>query len=148
VAVNSARPNPQPWRSNGVIPSTQLSALARLLDDERVRGRFVFVLTHYAPRLEGGRRDTRLHGLNNAEAFLAACSGLERGAILCGHSHHAYQVRVAGVRPPIYCAGSATMEGRESFWVYDFDGTEPTATCGRWDGTAYLLEPSSEVGLL
>jgi 3',5'-cyclic AMP phosphodiesterase CpdA len=148
VAVNSARPNPQPWRSSGKIPAAQLAALARLLADERLQDRFVFVLTHYAPRLADGRRDTPLHGLNNADEFLAVCSELKRGALLCGHAHHAYRVQVSGIAPPIFCAGSATLSGRESFWVYDLGGASPTATRGAWEGTGYRLDSDSAVALL
>ncbi len=67
VAVNSARPNPQPWRSSGKIPPLQLEALERILADPVLLGRFVFVLTHYAPRAEDGVPDRRLHGLVNAD---------------------------------------------------------------------------------
>jgi 3',5'-cyclic AMP phosphodiesterase CpdA len=147
VAVNSARPNPQPWRSNGRISDDQLAALSDMLAEESVRRRFVFVLTHYAPRLADGGRDTRLHGLINADEFLAVCADLPRGAILCGHSHHAFLVRVQGVRPPIICAGSTTMARREAFWVYEAQTERVRATRGKWNGEAYCLDPSSTVEL-
>lgn len=144
VAVNSARPNLAPWRSSGRIPDLQLSALRRLLDDERVRTRFVFVVTHYAPRLRDGRPDSRAHGLDNAGDFLAACAGLARGAILCGHVHHAYQVRVEGVRAPIFCAGSAVMAGREGAWLFEAGARTVVATPVRWrDGGFVLLADSA-----
>ena len=147
VAVNSARPNPQPWRSSGLIPDEQLAALADLLGDEAVRSRFVFVLTHYAPRLGDGSRDTRLHGLVNADDFLTVCADLPRGAILCGHSHHGFHLKLPGVSPPILCSGSTTMSGRETLWVYEVDETTASATRGTWDGEGYRLDPSSVVEL-
>ena len=36
VCVNSARPNPQPWRSSGRIPDTQIKALRDVLRDPRL----------------------------------------------------------------------------------------------------------------
>ena len=36
VSVNSARPNPQPWRSSGRIPDEQLRALRGVLADPRL----------------------------------------------------------------------------------------------------------------
>ena len=140
VAVNSARPNPQPWRSSGRIPERQLSALETILDDERLQGRFVFVITHYAPLLASGRPDTRLHGLSNGEAFLASCRHLQQGAILCGHIHRRYRVPVEGVSEGLYCAGSATMAGRESFWLYEVGDGGIDALPGRWDGDRYVVD--------
>jgi len=142
VAVNSARPNP-PWRSSGLVPAEQLVALRDALGDARVRDRCVFVVTHYAPRLADGTPDRRIHGLVNADDFLAACAGASRGAILCGHVHHGYRVRVPEVRLPIFCGGSATMDGREGLWVFDADVPKLSATRGYWDGEAYRLDRDS-----
>jgi 3',5'-cyclic AMP phosphodiesterase CpdA len=140
VAVNSARPNPPPWRSSGLVPDGQLAALAEVLADERVRGRFVFVVTHYAPRLADGGPDRVEHRLVNAEAFLAVCADLPRGAILCGHVHHLYRVGIEGVRPPIHCAGSATMSRREGLWLFDVDGAGARATPVRWAEDRYVMD--------
>jgi len=148
AAVNSARPNPQPWRSSGRIPEAQLEALGRILREERVRKRFVFVMTHYAPRLADGRPDARRHGLVNANAFLDVCRDLSPGAILCGHVHWRYAVRAAGVRPWILCAGSATKRGREGIWVYDVEAERARATPGAWVADRYVLDPASTIDLL
>jgi hypothetical protein len=140
VAVQSARPNPQPWRSSGRVPAAELEALARALDDPRVRDRFVFVLTHYAPRRQDGTPDRRLHGLENAEELLAVCRGIARGAILHGHIHHCFELTVPGLSARIFDAGSTTYDGREGLWVFDVDGRRATATRGRWDGQRYVLD--------
>ncbi len=139
VAVNSARPNPQPWRSSGRIPPRQLSALSRLLRDPRVRGRFVFVITHYAPRLASGLPDTFNHGLENAEDFLHVCADLPRGAILHGHLHRCFTLRVPGIRPTIFGAGSTTQDLREGLWMFDVDAEWIRATRGGWNGDRYVL---------
>jgi 3',5'-cyclic AMP phosphodiesterase CpdA len=142
VGVNSARPNPLPWRSSGQVPPEQLEALGRVLRDERVRDRFVFVITHYAPRLENGDPDTRRHGLVNGEAFLAACRDVSPGAILCGHVHWRYTVRIEGVKPRLFCAGSATKRDVEGLWVFDVEAGRARATPGRWVDGRYVLEPA------
>ena len=140
VALNSAKPNPIPWRSSGRIPPQQLDAVRKILQRPEIDGRFVFVVTHYAPRLPDGGPDTPMHGLENAEEFLQAVAGVERGAILCGHVHHTYRVRVPGVRLEIFCAGSATMHELEGFWMYDVADGSLTARRGRWTGHGYEVE--------
>ncbi|MEN8140077.1 MAG: metallophosphoesterase [Thermodesulfobacteriota bacterium] len=137
IMVNSSRPNRRPWKSSGHISSAQLAALAAILADERLQGRFVCIATHYAPRLADGRPDTALHGLSNGDDFLAVCQRVSAGAILCGHVHETYRVRVAGLASEIFCAGSATMAGREGFWLYEIGDGQLQATRFGWDGQGY-----------
>lgn len=145
VAVNSARPNPLPWRSSGEIPTRQLGSLERALSDPRLAGRFVFVITHYAPRLEGGRHDRPWHGLVNAEAFLRATDRVPHGAILHGHIHRRYHVRIPHLGLPMFGAGSATHEGHEGIWLYEIEGTSARAIPGRWSHDRYQLEPGAAI---
>jgi 3',5'-cyclic AMP phosphodiesterase CpdA len=121
VAVNSAKPNPLPWRSDGHIPPAQLEALERILADHRLRNRWIFVMTHYAARRSDGTPDTPKHGLRNADEFLRACRPIEKGAILNGHIHRCYRtpLKKEGLAIDLYCAGSVTMERRECFWLFD-----------------------------
>lgn len=140
VAINSARPNPQWWRSSGVVPESQLRGLSRALEDARVRLRFVFVMTHYGPRLPDGRPDSRHHGLVNSEALLRAIAELPSGVLVHGHIHHCYHLRVDGVRPTLFCGGSATLDGREAFWLFDVRSSATTARRGEWNGSGYDLE--------
>ena len=144
VAINSARPNPQPWRSSGRIPPAQLGALATVLDHPEVRGRFVVLATHYAPRLESGRPDYARHGLVNAQALLSVCERVDRGVLLHGHVHHRYHVRIPGLSMPVLGAGSATDRGREGLWLLEVPPSGPArATPGRWTGGDYALEPGA-----
>ena len=119
IALNSSKPNPIPWHSNGRIPQEQLDALEEILQDPRVKERYLFVMTHYAPRLANGEPDTKLHGLINANDFLEKCKAVKYGAILCGHIHKIYHLDLEDLNCDLYCAGSATMEGHEGFWVYE-----------------------------
>ncbi len=139
IAIDSARPNPIPWKSSGEIPSEQLDALDEILKDERLKGRFLFVITHYAPRLSNGQDDKKLHGLINADDFLERCKGIERGIVLFGHIHKTYRLNVPGVKSELFCAGSATMEGHEGCWVYELDGQAFQAKCVAWDGERYYF---------
>jgi len=142
IVLNSSKPNPKPWRSDGHIPRKQLEALDLLLQDERIAGRFLIVMTHYAPRLANGEPDRKLHGLRNADDLLHSCRTIERGAILFGHIHRTYRVDVPEVKIPLYCAGSATMKGHEGAWVYEIDGGKMDARRLYWSGGVYSYEPA------
>jgi 3',5'-cyclic AMP phosphodiesterase CpdA len=143
LALNSARPNPVPWRSSGRIPDIQIEAARGLLRRPELADRFVFVVTHYAPCLWDGGPDTRNHGLVNAQELLDLVAGIERGALLCGHVHRTFRVRLPGVGPEVFCAGSATMHELEGFWMFDFDGGRIGARQGRWTGSGYALEAAT-----
>jgi len=137
IAVNSAKPNPVPWRSDGHIPGVQLEALNRLLDDERLYGRFLFVMTHYASRLQNGLPDSRLHGLHNADDFLGICKKVTTGALLCGHIHRCYRTPLDGLTADLYCAGSATKEHHEGFWLFDIENGGCKVSQGFFDADSY-----------
>lgn len=147
LAVNSARPNPQPWRSSGFIPVRQLEGLERALGDREVRARFPIVATHYAPRLPDGRPDTRRHGLVNGEALLDTLRRARCGMLIHGHVHRCYSLAPPRVPLPIFAAGSTTEDGREGLWLYEIDASGGTATRGRWAGDRYALDPTSRVRL-
>lgn len=147
VAVNSARPNPQPWRSSGHIPRDQLARLSELIRTPELQRRFVFVMTHYALRRRDGSRDRHSHGLVNADELVEACRGLERGALLHGHIHWRYSGRVDGLGVPSFGAGSATHSGREGIWLFELDGSVARAFAGAWSGHEYRLSAQAEAVL-
>ena len=141
VSVNSARPNPWPWRSSGRIPQAQLDGLSRVLRDPVIASRFIFIITHYTPKLADGKDDRWNHGLVNAAEFLQVCAPVQRGAILCGHVHRCFRVKVPGVGPEVFCAGSATVNERAGFWVFDIEGDRVTPRRGTYrDGCYQLLD--------
>ena len=119
LAVDSTRPNPQPWRSSGRIPEAQLEGLRRALAEPALRDRFKVVVTHYAPRLWDGRPDRRSHGLENADALLEVLAPHTRTCLLHGHVHRRYAVKVPGVGPTLLCAGSSTERGHEGAWLLE-----------------------------
>lgn len=146
VGIDSARPNPQPWRSSGRIPQAQLDALGPLLSDDRLKSRFVLVLTHYAPRRPDGSHDDFLHGLENADELLEQCGAMARGALLHGHIHQRFHLRAEGIA--VFGAGSTT-DGRNhgGLWIFEIGPDRVRAIPGRWDGSGYALEPSEAVDL-
>jgi 3',5'-cyclic AMP phosphodiesterase CpdA len=139
IAVNSARPNPQVWRSSGRIPEPQLRALERVLGTPEVATRFVFVITHYAPRRPDGTPDSWTHGLENADAFLDVCKRVKRGAILHGHIHHRFRLALPQPAPEIFGAGSTTCEHREGLWLFDVTREGLQARPGRYDNGQYVV---------
>ncbi len=147
VGVNSARANPKPTHSSGRIRDQEIEALIRVLDDVRLRDRFVIIATHYAPRLASGRPDRPAHGLENANALLRASACAARGAILHGHIHWRYHVRVPESPLSMLCAGSTTHAGREGLWMLEVGDEGVTATPGTWDQSRYVLEADGAVAL-
>lgn len=147
VGVNSARANPKPTHSSGRIRDEEIDALVRILDDHRLRDRFVIIATHYAPRLANGKPDRPAHGLENADALLAASACAARGVIVHGHIHWRYHVRVPETPLSICCAGSTTHAGREGLWLLEIGDAGVTATPGTWDQTRYVLERHDSVVL-
>lgn len=140
VAVNSARPNSPLLRSSGEIPREQLDALVRLLRDERVRSRRVFVATHYALRRENGKPDHPWHGLVNADEFIEAVNAHPRACVVHGHIHFRYTQMVPGLRGRAFGAGSATYKGREGLWLYECARDAAVAVPGEWDGSRFVLD--------
>lgn len=141
VAVNSARSHLLPWRSNGRIPRRQVEGVEAALADPRVAGRFVFLMTHHAPCRPDGSPDTKEHGLRNLDQFLEAAASIERGALLCGHVHSVFRREIEGFAGEVFCAGSATFEGREGVWVFDRDAAGIwSARRGSWAGHGYEIE--------
>ena len=141
VGVNSARPNPNPFSSSGVVPEAQLSALGRILDDPRCGDRRVLVMTHYGILRRDGRPDSEHHGLENADALVALCA--RPGVVLLhGHIHGRYCHPAMSGRPWIFCAGSATQREREGIWMYEIEGSRMLAIPGGYYTGEYVLAPS------
>jgi hypothetical protein len=138
IAVRSARPNPRIWRSSGMVDPDELE---RILRHPRVRERFVVIASHYALRRPDGSPDSRAHGLDNAESVLRVIADVPRGCYLHGHIHERLRLRIPGVSPTIFGAGSATHAGEEGFWMLELDRSGGMATPGWWDGKAYQLDP-------
>jgi 3',5'-cyclic AMP phosphodiesterase CpdA len=147
VSFESARPNPEPWLSSGRVPAAQLDALRELGESGVLRDRRVIFATHYAPFLEDGRHDHARHGLENADALLAALAPFGEAIFVHGHVHRRYHVRVPPSALTFFCAGSATMRGREGFWLFDVGGEGVRAVPGGFSGGAPILLQENAVFL-
>lgn len=144
VGVNSARPNPNPLISSGVVSEPQLEALERILVDQRLAGRFVIVMTHYGILRRDGRPDAKRHGLDNAADLVRICA--RPGVLLVhGHIHHRYYHAAQAGRPWLFCAGSATHAGREGFWLYEVEAQRVRAIPGAYEQGAYVLREAEAV---
>jgi 3',5'-cyclic AMP phosphodiesterase CpdA len=143
VGVNSARPN-SVLSSAGRIPDAQIEALGRVLDDARLAGRFVIVMSHYGILRRGGEPDGAHHGLENAAALMRVCDR-PRVLYIHGHIHHHYCHAAAVGHPWLFCAGSATHKGREGAWLYEIERDTAHAVPVRWREGAYELDRSATV---
>jgi 3',5'-cyclic AMP phosphodiesterase CpdA len=147
IGVNSAKPNPNPFLSTGCIPQRQLEVLAKLLDDPRLNGRWIVVMTHYGVIRPDGSPDTPTHGLENVDAFMRICT--RPGVVVVhGHIHHRFHHAPSERHPWLFCSGSATQRDREGFWLFELDGNHLRATPGTWTGDDYRLhgEGALELG--
>lgn len=114
VAINTAKPNPLIWRSSGRIRQVEVDALSQLLEHHSLRGKRVFLLTHYPLDEPGG-----LHGFENAQDLINVIGPRENLVYLHGHNHMTYRRKVPGLVPELFCAGSLTRHQKEGFWLFD-----------------------------
>lgn len=120
IGLCSARVVPMPGLAYGTIGAVQLSALRDLLEDPRMKHRAALVLVHHGPLNATGRKDSRMHGLVDADSLLSMLPG-PRFGVLHGHLHQRYHHAATATRPHTFCAGSSTQRGHEGYWVIDVD---------------------------
>ena len=135
IAFGSARPRLPFWDSSGRVPALELDALDRLLDFPEIAARrHIFLMTHY-PFDEHGF----FHGLRNSHALLRLLHGRPNLVLLHGHNHRPYTHLVRGAATPLYCAGSLSKAGAESFWLFDLFGDSLNARRGVWRNARFVL---------
>ncbi len=135
IAFNTSRPCLPFWDSSGRVPSLELDALDRLLDFPEIAvRRHIFLMTHY-PFDEHGY----FHGLRNSRALLRILRGRDNLVLLHGHNHRPYTHLVPGTGIPLYCAGSLSKAGGESFWLFDLFGDSLNARHGAWRNARFTL---------
>ena len=136
IAVNSSRPRFAFWDSSGRVPDLELDALARLLDRPEIAvRRHVFVMTHY-PFDDHGF----FHGLRNSRQLLALLQNRDNLVLLHGHNHQPYARRIPGTSLRLYCAGSLSKAGAESFWLFDLLGDSLHPRRGAWRNARFILQ--------
>lgn len=97
-----------PWfRAWGRLGEPQLAALDAAIDASDAS--FKAVLVHHPPVLGTGLPDASRRNNRDGARLIELCQG-RVDAILCGHTHHAFDFTYPGQRPlRILCAGSTTM---------------------------------------
>lgn len=98
-----------PWfRAWGALGEAQLGALEAQL--EASDAAFKLVLVHHPPVIGTGLPDAARRNNRDGERLLEVCRG-RADAVLCGHTHKAFEFTYPGSRPlRVICAGSTTME--------------------------------------
>jgi len=135
IAFNTACPHFNFWNSSGRVPAPELKALQSLLDRPDIIGRaHIFLMTHY-PFDEAGY----FHGLRNSKALLGLLRGRDNLVLLHGHNHRPYTYIIPDTSTPLYCAGSLSKNGEESFWLFDLFGNTLNARRGRWHNARFIL---------
>lgn len=104
----------------GRVGRSQREALERLLDDPRLGGRSLIVVSHHGPCGPSGRFDWKESGLLDAGRLLSLLH--QRPAMLLhGHSHHRYWHRAGEGVPHQFGGGSSTFGERAAFWHLELD---------------------------
>lgn len=135
IAFNSSRPNFNFWNSSGRVPGLELDALKALLGRPEIQARrHLFLMTHY-PFDEAGC----FHGLRNSRALLHLLQGRDHLVLLHGHNHRPYTYFLPGTATALYCAGSLSKAGGESFWLFDLYGDALNARRGAWRNARFVL---------
>jgi len=136
IAFQTACPHFNFWNSSGRVPSVELEALQQLLEHPEItRRKQIFLMTHY-PFDEAGY----FHGLRNSKALLQLLQGRENLVLLHGHNHRPYTHMIPGTSTPLYCAGSLSKTGAESFWLFDLFGNTLNTRRGIWHNARFTLE--------
>jgi len=99
----------------GRLGRSQLNRLRRVLDDPRLAGRTVLVLSHHGPHGPSGKFDWRESGLIDAAEFVGELRG-RPVVLLHGHSHFRYWHRAASGLPHQLGGGSSTEPGHAGFF--------------------------------
>lgn len=144
ISLNTAKPNPLIWKSSGRFQIPELNALQQILERKEIRERrHIFLLTHFALA-----EHDPFHGLENAGALFDLIRDRADMSLLHGHNHRLYVQQLAGLRPRLYCAGSLTKKGAESFLHYEWNGSDFSVKRGIWKNAAFhlgILDPTEYI---
>jgi len=126
VGLKSARLPFMPGASFGYLGKAQWEGLEALLEDVRLKARWVGVVVHHAPLDARGRPDKPHHAFYGAKRLLSRLAGPQY-ALLHGHIHRRYMHAATPRRPALFCAGSSTWRGREGYWLLEVEGGRLTS---------------------
>ncbi|MEM6926002.1 MAG: metallophosphoesterase [Myxococcota bacterium] len=140
--------------SSGIVPDTQLLALAEVLADPALARRSVGLAIHYPPiDRRGNLYDGARHGLLNATALIEVLdrAPLRPAFIACGHVHHGFRAPLRlsdGHTIPVCNSGTSGQAFRPdhqraaAMAVYEVSDNRVVST-ERFvhDGTGFFPEP-------
>jgi hypothetical protein len=118
IALKSARVPAFPGASFGYLGKAQWAGLEEVLEDSRLRGRWVGILLHHAPLNSKGNPDKPHHAFFGAKRLLRRLASPQY-ALMHGHIHRRYMHAASPHRPVTFCAGSSTWRGREGYWLLE-----------------------------
>ncbi|MCL2625851.1 MAG: metallophosphoesterase [Cystobacterineae bacterium] len=121
VALKSSRLPFMPGASFGYLGKAQWEGLEGLLEDARLKRRWVGILLHHAPLNSKGSPDKPHHAFYGAKRLLRRLASPQY-ALLHGHIHRRYMHPATARRPALFCAGSSTWRGREGYWLLETEG--------------------------
>jgi 3',5'-cyclic AMP phosphodiesterase CpdA len=120
VGLDSTRVHSWSHYVVGRLGPRQLRALTRVLDDPRLEGRTILVLSHHGPVGPSGTFAWRESGLLDAAAFMRTLRG-RTVVVHHGHSHHRYWHRARDGAPHLFGGGSSTEGSRAGFWQLELE---------------------------
>jgi 3',5'-cyclic AMP phosphodiesterase CpdA len=94
--------------SSGLVGHEGLLAIDRVLSDPDLTRRKVIVALHYGFFLEDGKRDSKSHGLRDADQVLALLKHHDVDLIVHGHIHERF-VHLKGTISPVSVANTGSL---------------------------------------
>lgn len=150
VGIDVARPT-SVIDSSGLCGERQRSALAAILTDRSLAGRFVILALHYGLLRARGERDRRSHRVRDDLELIELIDrpDVHLDLVLHGHMHRPYVVKTK--RRTIINAGSATdlhVEGC-GYHLYDIEPATGRVRVTRrgWNGSTYDAVPDSPLNI-
>ena len=117
VGVSTSRATPW-FTAYGRVGAGQLARLARVLADERLRGKARVVAIHHPPA--GVRARSKIRGLRDHEEFARVIAEVGADLIVHGHEHRCMTEELPGPAGPVPVRGIASG-------TYEHDRPERTA---------------------
>jgi len=134
-----------PFFATGIVAPRQLERLASA--SPSFEGTFPIALVHHNLHVRGWRKD-KMHGLDNRDAFLAACKAAGVRLVLHGHTHVAHRFVHDGV--DVVGSGSSTWASERDdhvarFNIYRIEGGRLEGIeVRRYDRATDRFEPLAE----
>jgi len=138
LAFETACPHFFFWNSSGRLAARTRDALRALLDHPRLAAmERIFLLTHYPPD-----DPDPFHGFPDAGPLADLIADRPNLVFLHGHVHRlsARTKTFGSASVPVFCSGSLSKAGAESFWLHEWSDGRLSSRPARWDGNGWVLD--------